>query len=103
MWDPSFGASKRHALVANNLHNLMSNVLRPFAKFLTGKEYLQHRLAPFFNFYKFVETSNCHDQLKVLVANALNAYPNDTTLTKIKEVVDGLIAVNYRGWPSPLM
>ena len=81
----------------------MTSVLRPFAKFLTGQEYRGNRLAPFFNFYRFVNTSSCHDQLKVVVADAANAYPGESTLTKIKEVVDGLVAVNYRGWPDPLV
>ena len=107
VWEPSVGATQRSELVTNNMRNIMSNVLRPLATFLTKKEYkkdsITYQLAPFFNFYPFKKDSenagSCLKQLQDLMTTAAG---NFSELNGIKDVVAKLVEVNYQGWPNAL-
>jgi len=100
MWDSGFDRKTRPALVTNNLQNIMLHVLTPLANFLStqtltikGKDFTP---APFFNFYKFDDTKNCHQQLKDKIAEAVEAFDGHETLKKVQSVIDALVAVQCR-------
>jgi hypothetical protein len=99
VWDPRVDANTRSKLVANNLRNIMSNILRPLATFLTEQSYGDFQLAPFFNFYEFKTSPTCQVQLQSEMDKAVTNFPE---LVNIGNVVKNLVPVNYRGWPQPL-
>ncbi|KAF8810822.1 hypothetical protein BYT27DRAFT_7091051 [Phlegmacium glaucopus] len=103
VWDPSIGATKRSELVTINMRNIMLNVLRPLATFLTKQQYkkgeITYQLAPFFNLYEFGNSESCHKQLLDQMKMVAVKFPE---LVGVKDVVAKLVAVDYRGWPTAL-